>query len=205
MVKYRIPAGWASGMAQGQAASVLLRAHALTGREDYLETARAALAPLTIPVAEGGLQNDLDGVTVLEEYPAQRPAAILNGWIFALFGVYELATVAQMPEARALFDRSAAGLVSLLPRYDTGWWSLYSLYDHGSPDLAKPFYQRLHPVLLDALAMLHPAPQLSEYADRWRAQLTRPAIARASANKLAFRLRRAREDRRRPPRDTARA
>jgi heparosan-N-sulfate-glucuronate 5-epimerase len=205
MVKYGIPAGWASGMAQGQAASVLLRAHALTGREDYLETARAALAPLTIPVAEGGLQSDLDGVTVLEEYPTQRPAAILNGWIFALFGVHELATVAKMPEARELFDRSAAGLVSLLPRYDTGWWSLYSLYDHGSPDLSKPFYQRLHPVLLDALAMLHPAPQLGEYADRWRGQLTRPAIARASANKLAFRLRRARADRRTPPQGTVRA
>lgn len=198
LVKYGLPAGWCSGMAQGQAASVLLRAHALTGRDEYLETARAALPPLLLPVSEGGLQNDLDGVTVIEEYPTERPAAILNGWIFGLFGVHELATVAEMPEARELFDRSAAGLVTLLPRYDNGWWSLYSLYDHGSPDLAKPFYQRLHPVMLDALALIHPAPELTEYADRWRAQLTKPAIARASLNKLAFRLRRARADRRRP-------
>jgi heparosan-N-sulfate-glucuronate 5-epimerase len=205
LVKYGLAPGWASGMAQGQAASVLLRAHALTGRDDYLETARAALPPLLLPVSAGGLQSELDGVTVLEEYPTERPAAILNGWIFALFGVHELATVAGMPEARELFDRSAAGLVTLLPRYDNGWWSLYSLYDHGSPDLAKPFYQRLHPVMLDALALIHPAPELSEYAERWRTQLTKPAIARASLDKIVFRLRRARADRRKPLPGTARA
>jgi heparosan-N-sulfate-glucuronate 5-epimerase len=202
--KYGLAPGWASGMAQGQAASVLLRAHALTGRDAYLETALAAFPPLTLPVSAGGLQSEIDGVTVLEEYPTERPAAILNGWIFALFGVHELGTVAGVAEARELFERSAAGLVSLLPRYDNGWWSLYSLYDHGSPDLAKPFYQRLHPVMLDALALLHPAPELTSYADRWRDQLTKPAIARASLNKIGFRLRRIREDRRMRPPQTAR-
>lgn len=50
--------------------------------------------------------------------------------------------------------------------------------DHGRPDLAKPFYQRLHPVLLDAL--------------------TKTAVARASLDKLAFRLQRAVVDRRSP-------
>lgn len=202
--KYGLEPGWASGMAQGQAASVLLRAHALTGRDIYLETALKALAPLTVPVSAGGLQSELDGVTVLEEYPTAQPAAILNGWIFALFGVHELGTVAGVPEARELFERSAAGLVALLPRYDIGWWSLYSLYDHDSPDLAKPFYQRLHPVMLDALALLHPARELTEYADRWRTQLTKPAIARASLNKIGFRLRRVRADPRMPPPGTAR-
>jgi heparosan-N-sulfate-glucuronate 5-epimerase len=189
--KYGLDPGWASAMGQGQAASALLRAHELTGRDVYLETARAALPALLTPVADGGLHNKLDGVTVLEEYPTASPTAILNGWIFALFGVHELATVAQVPEARTLFDRSTDGLIKLLPRYDIGWWSLYSLHDHGRPDLAKPFYQRLHPVLLDGLAMIHPDPVLTEYADRWRAQITRLGIARASLDKVAFRAHRA--------------
>lgn len=202
--KYGIPPGWASAMAQGQSASVLLRAHALTGRKTYLELARAALPPLTVPVAEGGLQNVLDGAVVLEEYPTPQPTAILNGWLFALYGVHELATVADAPGAQALFDLSYAGLLELLPRYDVGWWSLYSLYDHGRPDLSKPFYQRLHPELLDALALIRPASLLSDYAERWRAQLTWRATARASLDKVSFRVQRAVADRRKPPPGTAR-
>ncbi|HEX2071122.1 MAG TPA: D-glucuronyl C5-epimerase family protein [Thermoleophilaceae bacterium] len=194
--KYGLAPDWASAMGQGQAASALLRAHALTGNEAYLEAARGALPPLATPVAAGGLQNELDGATVLEEYPTARPSAVLNGWIFALFGVHELATAARVPEARDLFERSSRGLLELLPRYDVGWWTLYSLHDHGRHDLAKPFYQRLHPVLLDALALIRPDPLLADYADRWRSQLTRPALVRASLDKLAFRLYRAATERR---------
>ncbi len=189
--KYGEEPGWISAMGQGQAISVLLRAHRLSGRDEYLEAARGALPALCRPVAEGGTQSVVDGHPVLEEYPADRPCAVLNGWIFALFGVHELAVATGDAVARELFERSASGLVELLPRYDTGWWSLYSLYDHGRPDLAKPFYQRLHPELLEGLALLHPAPQLTAYAQRWRAQYTRRAVARASLDKVLFRLNRA--------------
>jgi hypothetical protein len=190
MPKYGLRPGWISAMGQGQAISVLLRAHRLSGHDAYLETARAALPALCRPVAAGGTQSVVGGHPVLEEYPTTHPSAVLNGWIFALFGLHELALTCSDAEARELFERSTAGLVELLPRYDNGWWSLYSLHDTGRPDLAKPFYQRLHPVLLEALALIHPAPSLNAYAERWRAQYTRRAIARASLDKLAFRLRR---------------
>jgi heparosan-N-sulfate-glucuronate 5-epimerase len=190
--KYGVEAGWASAMGQGLGISVLVRAHADTGRDDYLAQARAALAPMRTRVEDDGTQTTLDGHTVLEEYPADRPAAILNGWIFALIGLHELALATGDEEPRALFEESVAGLLELLPRYDTGWWSLYSLYDHGFPDLAKPFYQRLHPVLLDALNLIHPDPRLPATARRWEAQLTRRAEARVWIDKVAFRVRRAR-------------
>lgn len=189
--KYGKTQGWISAMGQGQAISVLLRAERLTGEDLYGEVARRAFPALRRPVSEGGTQSEVDGHPVLEEYPADRPCAVLNGWIFALFGVHELAVATGDPEARELFERSAAGLVELLPRYDTGWWSLYSLYPHGRPDLAKPFYQRLHPNLLEGLALLHPDPRLAAYAQRWRDQYTHLAVARASLDKLLFRLRRA--------------
>ena len=97
------------------------------------------------------------------------------------------------PGVRRLFRESAAGLISLLPRYDVGWWSRYSLYDHGRPDLAKPFYQRLHPVLLDALNLVHPDRRLVDMARRWESQITLRALGRATVDKLAFRLHRARQ------------
>lgn len=189
--KYDQEPGWISAMGQGQAISVLLRAHQLSGRDEHLDVARRALPALCRPVAEGGTQSLVEGHPVLEEYPTERPCAVLNGWIFALFGVHELAVATGDAEARDLFERSASGVVELLPRYDNGWWSLYSLYDHGRPDLAKPFYQRLHPELLEALALLHPSPRLDAYARRWRDQDTRLGVARASLDKLLFRLYRA--------------
>jgi hypothetical protein len=189
--KYGLAPGWISAMGQGQAISVLLRAHRLSGRDEYLEAARSALPALCTPVSEGGTQSSLDGHPVLEEYPTEPATAVLNGWIFALFGLHELALATADAQPRDLFERSAAGLVELLPRYDNGWWSLYSLHPAGPPDLAKPFYQRLHPVLLEALALPHPDPRLHAYAERWRGQCTRRGIARASLDKVAFRLRRA--------------
>ncbi len=192
--KYGLAPGWISAMAQGQAISVLLRAAELSGEEEYAELASAALGPLLTPVAAGGVQRELDGAIVLEEYATVKPCAVLNGWIFSLWGVHELAITRKDPASRELFERSSADLVRLLPRYDVGWWSLYSLYDHGRPDLAKPFYQDLHPVMLDGLDLLHPDPLLRWYAERWRAQMTRVNLVRASANKLFFRA--AREIRR---------
>jgi heparosan-N-sulfate-glucuronate 5-epimerase len=189
--KYGLSPGWISAMGQGQAISVLLRAHALTGEDRYLQLAEQAFGPLRLPVAEGGAQRELEGVTVLEEYPTTKPCAVLNGWIFALWGVHELSLVSEDPEPRQLFERSAAGVVELLPRYDNGWWSLYSLYDHGRPDLAKPFYQRLHPVMLEGLGLITGDERLRQYAERWRAQDTRLGVARAAADKLVFRAARA--------------
>jgi heparosan-N-sulfate-glucuronate 5-epimerase len=185
--KYGLAEAWPSAMGQGEAMSVLLRAHDLTGAPAYLEAARAAYEPLRFDIAEGGVTRRIDGRLVLEEYPTERPCAILNGWIFALFGVYELGANAH-PPALELFAESVAGLLALLPRYDVGWWSRYSLYDHGRADLAKPFYQRLHPVLLDGLARVHADSRLGAMARRWEAQLTARGLARNVADKLAFRL-----------------
>jgi hypothetical protein len=115
-----------------------------------------------------------------------------TGWIVSLLGIHELATVTGHADASALFDRSSEGLLRLLDRYDVGWWSLYSLYDHGSPDLAKPFYQRFHPVLLRALDLVRPDSRFRAMAARWERQITRLALLRVSANKVRFRLTRAR-------------
>jgi len=186
--KYQLEPGWPSAMGQSEAMSVLLRAHEMTGDERYLQTARAALDVMTTEVSEGGVSRRIDGHLVFEEYATALPLAILNGWIFALFGLHELAQTTCDERARAMFRASRAGLLALLPRYDIGWWSLYSLYDHGRPDLAKPFYQRLHPVLLDGLNVVAPDYRLTIFARRWEAQLTPLALARNAADKVSFRL-----------------
>lgn len=186
--KFGLDRPWPSAMGQSEAISVLLRAGELTGEARYAEAAVAAFAPFTVDVEAGGVARRLDGHLVLEEYPRPAgPAAVLNGWIFALFGLHELGLGAHRP-ARELLAASRAGLLALLPRYDAGWWSRYSLLrDAGLDDLAKPFYQRLHPVLLRALHRIAPDARLVAMAERWEGQLTALGLARASGHKLAYR------------------
>lgn len=190
--KYGLAPGWLSGMTQGEAISVLLRAHALSGDERYLDVARRAFAPFQVDVADGGVVRDLDGALVVEEYPTVEPTAVLNGWVFGFIGLHELSLVDDRPEVTETRARVRAGLLTLLPRYDAGWWSRYSLAEYGGrADLAKPFYQRLHVVLLDAVNAIEPDPLLEQTARRWEAQVTRRAMARIAVDKLTFRVHRA--------------
>ena len=189
--KYGLSPGWRSGMTQGEAISVLLRAHAVSGEDGYRETASAAFGPFTVEAPAGGVVRTLDGALVIEEYPTAQPTAVLNGWIFGLLGLHELSLVDDRAAVADVLGRTRAGLLALLARYDVGWWSCYSLGRYGRPDLAKPFYQRLHVVLLDAVDMVEPDPVLATTARRWESQITRSAMARIAVDKLAFRGRRA--------------
>ena len=195
--KYAITAGWVSGMTQGEGISVLLRAHALTGADRYFDAAMGAFAPFTAAVGEGGVVRDLDGALVVEEYPTATPTAVLNGWIFGLLGLHELRVASGDDQVAATFARSCTGLLALLERYDVGWWSRYSLRAHGRPDLAKPFYQHLHPVLLDAMNSVNPDPRFDAMARRWEQDITRVAMLRIAVDKTIFRVDRQLESRRR--------
>ena len=116
-------------MAQGRALSVLTRAWQCTAAAKYSESARRALAAFSVPIERGGITDTYDGRITYEEYPARPAPHVLNGMIFALFGVWDVVR-AQPDEGHAaeIFERGAATVEALLPRYDTGWWSLCDLY-----------------------------------------------------------------------------
>ena len=172
--KYRLQPPWFSAMAQGQIASVFVRA---ASREDTApETALRALRPL-LERAEPFVVETKSG-PVLEEAPTTPPSRVLNGWIYALWGVRDVAVGLGSPEAAALFDESVRALLATLEEYDTGWWSRYSLWADGR-DLAKPFYHRIHVAQLEALHTLTAVPEFAAVAARWREYDTRGAAARA--------------------------
>ena len=56
------------------------------------------------------------------------------------------------PGAGQMLAASTDCLLATLSSYDVGWWTKYSLYPHRLPDLAKPFYHRLHVDQLDVHA-----------------------------------------------------
>jgi heparosan-N-sulfate-glucuronate 5-epimerase len=164
---------WASAIAQGQAMSLLARMYARTGRRSYLQAARNARRPLTRPVVGGGLVALLRGRPWYEEYPTQPPSFVLNGFMFALLGLYDLNAIDPLPATRRLYVQGIESLAASLPLFDAGGASLYHLAGTGAGKrfAAPPRYQRLHVKLLAVLARASGEPALGRYRDRWRRHL----------------------------------
>ena len=81
---------WYSGLAQGQGISLLVRAHKESADPRYLDAAQKALAAFYRPLTEGGVAfTDDQGDIWFEEYIVSPPTHILNGFIWAAWGVYD--------------------------------------------------------------------------------------------------------------------
>src|SRR3954451_5086037 len=130
--KYGLAPGWSSALAQGQAGSVFVRAHLASGEDRYAELALAAIEPFLTASSEL-----VSAGPVLEEAPSDPPSHILNGWMSALWGLWDVQLGLGDARARSMFDAGVGSLRASLPSYDTGWWTLYSLYPHDLKDLAK--------------------------------------------------------------------
>ena len=158
---------WISAMAQGQGISVQLRAWQCTGNSRYREAAEQAFRVFEIPVETGGVSCRTPEGTWLEEYPTLGPPShVLNGHIFALFGVWDLYRATNMPEASELFQAGITVLTKNLHRYDNGYWVLYDLLDKNLLVDANYMYFQI-----DQLRVLHaitPEPIFEEYAARWQ-------------------------------------
>ena len=73
-------------MSQGEGASLLLRIYLETGDKKYLESASKAIRFMLTDCKDNGAACYNNGLCLLEY--THRPV-ILNGWIFALFGLYD--------------------------------------------------------------------------------------------------------------------
>jgi heparosan-N-sulfate-glucuronate 5-epimerase len=190
---YTINPPWYSAMAQGQAASVFVRAVLALGDDSYIEAAERAILPL---MAEDStvVAHTPEG-PVLQEYPTQPPSHVLNGWMFALWGLYDVTQLREraertLPQASRAFRDGTTALVRRVGLYDAGFgWSRYDLYPHRLVHVASPFYHRLHVALLNATADLTNEAALREKAAEWDAAAgSAPRKITAVARKAAFRL-----------------
>jgi heparosan-N-sulfate-glucuronate 5-epimerase len=186
---FRLDPPWLSAMAQGEGASLLIRVHGETGDERFVKAARLALAPMRVPSSSGGVLASLDGVPILEEYPTDPPSFVLNGAIFALWGVYDVGCGLDDDETLAEFSELARALATRIDRYDVGYWSRYDLYPRRIPNVASPAYHLLHINQLTALDRIFPSAELRGAAERFqRYRRSRMRRLRALGAKVAFRL-----------------
>jgi hypothetical protein len=181
---------WYSGLAQGQGISVLLRAHHLTKKEPYLDAAHRAFEVFRHDLPEGGVRYiDPDGLWWLEEYVTNPPTHILNGFIWALWAIYEYWLVSNDAYAGELFSRGVATLEARLSDYDAEYWSLYDLAPKRMKTLASFFYHRLHIMQLKVMHAITKADLFIKTAGRWEAyEQSRISRYRALAHKGIFKL-----------------
>ena len=190
--EYRSPlkAPWYSALAQGQGISLLVRAYRATGSAVYLGAAERAFASFLKSTCEGGITfTDARGNLWFEEYIVSPPTHILNGCMWAAWGVYDYFLATESGAARNLFAQAAHTLRTNLVRYDLGFWSLYEQSGTLIPMVASPFYHRLHVVQLRVMHRITGDEIFARYADKWEAYArSRAKRTRALCYKSAFKL-----------------
>jgi hypothetical protein len=184
---FQLAAPWPSAMAQGEAASLLVRASGSLGRPEVRDLARRAIEPL-LRSGSRLVSSTRDG-PVLQEYPTTPPAHVLNGWIFGLWGLYDVGISQDDSSAMNAFTVGTETLAARLPLYSVRWsWSRYDLYPHRVVHVTSPFYHRLHVAQLRAMARITTDRSFSLVADEWEAGLRNPvAFGVALIRKLSFR------------------
>ncbi len=166
--EYNLKKPWFSALAQGEAISVLTRAHQITSDKKYLIIAEKALLPFTASVKDGGLVNEFDGNIIYEEYPSPtRTVGVLNGFIFSLFGLYDLVLSTQSPKAQSLFTNGINSLANLIKYYDIKYWTRYYLFDFPNKYSSSFTYHRIVTEQIKALYLITGKEIFETYYIRW--------------------------------------
>jgi hypothetical protein len=174
-------APWWSGMAQGQILSALVRAYEATGDERYRAAAEMTFEsfdPLPVeawPIIEPAVSfvNE-ESLLWLEEYSGDlEPAYVLNGHLFALFGLYDYWELTGSEEAARMIDGAATAVAHYLPEFRNapGEMSWYGLTIKPNPRGLHAKYHRIHKDQLRVLAEITGDRLFSDYADLLDADL----------------------------------
>src|SRR4051794_10343100 len=117
---------WVSGIAQGTGVQSMARvAKRLHRQDEVLPILKQALGVFRTPTPEGVRVPTSDGAEYAL-YSFAPDLHVINGFIQALVGLYDLGRIAGDPDAQALYAEGERVARRELPTYDTGAWSLYS-------------------------------------------------------------------------------
>ena len=135
-----LPSPWPSALTQGLAISSLIRAYLYTKEEKYFLSAKKACDFLEIDMSNNGVKRkfilkNISGF-IYEEYPRNELSGVLNGYISAILGIWELSLIDKSYDD--LYEKNMKNLKTILPLFDTGYWSYYSL----DGNIDSGFYHR---------------------------------------------------------------
>src|SRR5919197_1112533 len=144
-------------MAQAVMAQAFARASTLTGDTDLLNSSVAIFHAVQL-----GLVRQLAQGPWIRLYSFDREV-VLNAQLQAILSLEDYTAETSDPSASTLAASMLASAARLLPRFDTGYWSLYSLAGAESP----LEYHTYDIQLLNKLAARHPEGPWAEVAERF--------------------------------------
>ncbi|MCK5146220.1 hypothetical protein KAR48_05660 [bacterium] len=188
--KQTLKNGWYSGLAQGQGLSVLVRARQVMDDERLDNAIATVFETFKLATDAGGVvMHDEAGDLWIEEYLVDPPTHILNGFMWALWGLYDLWLDTYDNEVKEIVDDCVKTIKNNLHNYDTGYWSLYELSQNRLKMLTSHFYHQLHIVQLQIMARMAGDEYFKEVADRWTAYGERKINRyRSLIGKILFKL-----------------
>jgi hypothetical protein len=159
---------WTSAMSQGTAIEALTRAYQATGNRAYLGVAHRALPVLSAAPPVGVSVRTARGRRYLL-YSFAPSAAVINGFLQTLIGLFDYAQLSGDRQAARLFAAGDAEALAEVPRYDTGAWSLY---EPGQEDTLD-YHNLVTGFLQELCARVH-APVYCTTAANFQSYLTTP-------------------------------
>lgn len=156
-------------MAQGEGASLFLRAYKETTDQRYLELAQKAIDYMLISLEEGGTTKYEGNNAYLMEYTFK--GMVLNGAIFAWWGLYDYVIVTNdSGKYKSALNQTLKSLIGILPKFKSRIWSMYSM----DGLIASPFYHNLHVAQMEAMYDLTGEEMFDIYAKKWKKRQINP-------------------------------
>lgn len=150
-----------SAMAQGEGCSLLVRAYVHTNDTKYLSAAKRAIEFMLKPKVKGGTAEYIGNSLLLYEF-TYLPC-VLNGWIFAAWGLWDYYKATDDREVSMVWKQTVNTIAASLSRFDNGYWSLYNL----GGAITSPFYHNLHISQLNVLYELTGMEIFKTTSERW--------------------------------------
>lgn len=168
----RLNAPWWSGLTDGHALTLLLRAEDCFADPRYRETAAALYRSTVAPVDQGGSLLSFNGRPWVEEYvdPRVDPAGmsrVLNGMAYAYFGVKAFE---EAENVDGIADDLRQSIIHNIGAFDLGYWSSYDAI--GSSANIK--YHNVNLALLKDRRLY--SPEFDDQIERWSVGSALPGL-----------------------------
>jgi hypothetical protein len=156
--KQTIHAPWWSAMAQGQALSLFVRLHRITGEARWRDAADRTFKTLDDrgPREEPwSIYVDQHHYLWFEEYAGDtKPLLVLNGHMFAIFGLWDYHRLTKSPKAKVLFDGGVTLLREYLPLFRVDGEASY--YCIRAPLCLRPSWQdeKYHGIVIKQMRII---------------------------------------------------
>jgi len=161
---------WISGMAQAVAAQALSRAGTLLGDPTLISAAQRAYK--TVPA----LTRSVSTGPWIRIY-AFNNDTVLNAQLQTIVSLQDYAAATGDQAATSLASQLLVATDALLPRFDTGYWSLYALGGTEAPLEYHKFVVRL----LTTLSKRTQDPTLAQYQQKFSNDLRQPPVVKQGA------------------------